>query len=169
MKSDLHRRAFMSVRHLVAMFGYTDQDLYYDEFGKRHLHDGKHISISHSFNFAGIIVSDVPVGIDIEKQRDKITIISHKFVNEFENQYIGTQDNEIKGLTAIWCAKEALYKLFAQKGLSFKQHIFISPFTLDYPFLYGAINYENDTSHYDLSLMEFEGFSCVYALPAIDV
>ncbi len=31
MKSDLHRRGFMSIRHLMALEGYTDQDLYYDE------------------------------------------------------------------------------------------------------------------------------------------
>ena len=54
MKSDLHRRGFMSVRHLLAEEGYTDLDLYYDENGKPHLIDGKHISITHSFVFSAI-------------------------------------------------------------------------------------------------------------------
>lgn len=31
MKSDLHRRGFMSIRHLMALEGFTDLDLYYDE------------------------------------------------------------------------------------------------------------------------------------------
>ena len=36
MKSELHRRGFLSVRHLLREFGYTDQDLFYDgkQFGK---------------------------------------------------------------------------------------------------------------------------------------
>ena len=34
-KSDIHRRGFMSVRHLLAEEGYTDKDLVYDEYGKQ--------------------------------------------------------------------------------------------------------------------------------------
>ena len=37
MKSELHQRGFLSVRHLLREFGYTDQDLFYDENGKPHL------------------------------------------------------------------------------------------------------------------------------------
>ena len=61
MKSDLHRRGFMSVRKLLALEGYTDHDLYYDLNGKPHLRDDKHISITHSFIFSAIIVSDFEV------------------------------------------------------------------------------------------------------------
>ncbi len=167
MKSEMHRRGFMSVRHLLAVIGYTDHDLFYDEFGKPHLKDGKQISITHSFNFAGIIVSDKPVGIDIEKQRDKINRIAHKFVNPLEKTYLEAQDiDETRALTVIWGAKESLYKLFATAGLSFEQHIYISTFTLEYPFVFGAINHKDVISHYDLSFTEFEGFTCVYALPS---
>jgi len=45
MKSDLHQRGFLSVRHLLKEAGYSDSDLVYDEFGKPHLKDGKFISI----------------------------------------------------------------------------------------------------------------------------
>ena len=61
--------------------GYKDKDLYYDYMGKPHLHDGRHISITHSYEFTGIIIvsSKEKVGIDIEKQRDKIIRIAKKF------------------------------------------------------------------------------------------
>lgn len=168
MKSEMHRRGFMSVRHLLAVAGYTDHDLYYDEFGKPHLKDGKQISITHSYEFAGIVISDKPVGIDIEKQREKIEKISHKFVNDFESDHIPKNGLEkIRALTIIWGAKESLYKLYAASGLSFEQHIYISPFDLEHPFIYGAINYDDKINHYDMSFLEFEGFTCVYALPAI--
>ncbi|HNQ27892.1 MAG TPA: 4-phosphopantetheinyl transferase, partial [Aquaticitalea sp.] len=72
MKSELHQRGFLSVRHLLAEFGYADEDLFYDDNGKPHLKDGKHISITHSFEFSAVIVSNNAVGIDIEKQREKI-------------------------------------------------------------------------------------------------
>ena len=47
MKSDLHRRGFMSIRHLLAEEGYVDEDLFYDDNGKPHLKDGKHLSLIH--------------------------------------------------------------------------------------------------------------------------
>lgn len=170
MKSDIHRRGFMSVRHLLAAAGYVDHDLFYDEFGKPHLKDGTHISITHSYTFAGIILSDKPVGIDIEKQREKIEVIAHKFLNEYEQGYVATQnENKIRFLTIIWGCKESLYKLFGTAGLSFLKHIFISPFDLEYPFVYGAIHYADEIIHYDMSCIEFEGFTCVYALPASEI
>ena len=51
MKSELHQRGFLSVRMLLAEFGYKDEAVVYDSFGKPHLKDGKHISITHSYNF----------------------------------------------------------------------------------------------------------------------
>ncbi len=65
-------------------------DLFYDEFGKPHLKDDKYISITHSFNFSGIIVSENKVGIDIEKQRPIITKIASKFVG-YEFEYLKEQ------------------------------------------------------------------------------
>ena len=125
----VHQRGFFSVRHLLANFGYTDQDLYYDDNGKPHLKDGKYISITHSFTFSGVIISDHPVGIDIEKQRDKIGIIAKKFIG-YECAIISIQNatDYIKKLTVIWGIKESLYKLFATPGMLFKEHFLVIPF-----------------------------------------
>jgi phosphopantetheinyl transferase len=130
MKSELHQRGFLSVRHLLREFGYTDQDLYYDNTGKPHLKDGKHISITHSFNFSGVIVSDHEVGVDIEMQRDKIGIIAKKFV-DYEFDYLDTTSEDyVRKLTVIWGIKESLYKLFATPGMLFKAHFLVIPFML---------------------------------------
>ncbi len=167
MKSEIHRRGFMSIRHLLAVMGYTDHDLFYDELGKPHLNDGKHISITHSFEFSGIIISDKEVGIDIEKQREKIQTIANKFINESENKFIKAYELDmIRAATIIWGAKESLYKIYATPGLSFEKHIQISSFLLDNPFVFGVINYMNKISQYDMVYLEFEGYTCVYALPA---
>lgn len=163
MKSEIHQRGFLSVRHLLREFGYTDQDLYYDENGKPHLKDGKHISITHSFIFSAVIVSDSEVGIDIEKQRRKIQRIAKKFV-DYEFNYLKESDPDyIKKLTIIWCAKESLYKLYATSGLSFKQHTLVIPFMIEDQFTNAWIDYNNHKSRYDINYLEFEGFSCAYA------
>ncbi|WP_298340134.1 4'-phosphopantetheinyl transferase family protein [uncultured Algibacter sp.] len=164
MKSELHQRGFLSVRHLLHEFGYTDSDLFYDENGKPHLKDGKQISITHSFNFSAVIVSDLVVGIDIEKQRDKISVIAHKFI-DYEFDYLKEEASDyVKKLTVIWCVKESLYKLFATPGLSFKQHCFVIPFTIIDDETIAWIDYENKKYRYNIHFFEFEGFTCAYAI-----
>jgi 4'-phosphopantetheinyl transferase len=164
MKSELHQRGFLSVRHLLAEFGYQDSDLFYDENGKPHLHDGKHISITHSFIFSAVIVSENITGIDIEKQRDKITIIAHKFL-DYEFDYLNETDEDyIKKLTRIWCVKESLYKLFATPGLSFKDHCLVIPFAIEDDKTFAWIDYNNKKYRYNINFLEFEGFTCAYAL-----
>ena len=164
MKSEIHQRGFLSVRHLLREFGYTDQDLFYDEYGKPHLKDGRHISITHSFIFSGVIISNSEVGIDIEKQRKKIKRIANKFV-DYEFQYLVNHTADyINKLTVIWCAKESLYKLYATSGLSFKKHTLVIPFEVKDNFTNAWIDYKGKKSRYDINFMEFEGFSCAYAM-----
>src|SRR3990167_4908195 len=56
MKSDLHKRGFLSVRHLLKTADYSDFDLFYNDNGKPHLTNGKHISITHSFTYSAIAI-----------------------------------------------------------------------------------------------------------------
>lgn len=165
MKSELHRRAFLSIRHLLAEAGYVDQDLYYDQAGKPHLADGNKISITHSNHFTGIIISsDREVGIDIEMQREKILRIAHKFTPLEEYNTIANTDALIRKLTLVWGAKEALYKIYAEPGLSFLHHINVRDFSLDEEGTTAGILYHGNESFYRVSFFEFEGFTCVYAV-----
>ncbi|SHI37226.1 4'-phosphopantetheinyl transferase family protein [Pseudozobellia thermophila] len=165
MKSEMHRRAFLSIRHLMAEAGYVDADLFYDGFGKPHLRDGKKISITHSNQFTGIIVSDdQEVGIDIEKQREKILRIAHKFTPIEEYRTIANTDALIRKLTIVWGSKEALYKIYAEPGLSFLHHIDVADFSFDSSGTTAEILYRGDSSFYDIRFFEFEGFTCVYAV-----
>lgn len=165
MKSELHQRGFLSVRHLLREFGYTDQDLFYDDNGKPHLKDGKHISITHSFTFSGVIVSDKEVGIDIEMQRDKIVVIAHKFV-DYEFNYLDiSADDYINKLTVIWGIKESLYKLFATPGMLFKEHFLVIPFTFKDSETIAWIDYKDRKYRYNTAFLEFEGFTCAYVVP----
>ncbi len=164
MKSGLHQCGFLSVRRLIAEFGYSDVDLHYNENGKPYLEDGKYISITHSFNYSAIIVSDLKVGIDIEKQRPIISNIASKFV-DYEFGYLKESEQEyIRKLTVIWCAKESLYKLFATPGLSFKQHILVIPFICDERSTVCWIDYKDKKYRYNTHFMEFNGFTCAYAI-----
>ena len=164
MKSELHQRGFLSVRHLLRDFGYTDQDLYYDENGKPHLKDGKHISITHSFIFSAVIISDAEVGIDIEMQREKIGRIATKFV-DYEFQYLDKEsDCYVRRLTVIWGIKESLYKLFATPGMLFREHFLVIPFLIDDAETISWIDYNKKKYRFKANFLEFDGFTCAYVI-----
>ena len=164
MKSEIHQRGFLSIRHLLKEVGYSDLDLYYDEFGKPFLKDGNHISITHSFRFSAIAISKKdPIGIDVEKQRDKIVKIGHKFTPVDAYKNIVDQHSLVRKLTVVWGAKESLYKIYGKKQLRFLEHIDIKDFELTTNKTTGMINDENFTSNHSIEFLEFEGFTCVYA------
>ena len=165
MKSELHRRAFLSVRKLLQQAGYSDFDLYYDESGKPHLLDQKFVSISHSHEFSTLIISDQKTGIDIEMQRDKISRIADKFVNNKELnrlRNINTIDY-IKKLTVKWGAKEAVFKIRNESGISFKDHIQVNSFEILDKKTTAILEMENMKHQFSIYFEEFEGFTLVYA------
>ncbi len=123
MKSLVHQKGFLAIRQLLLLAGYNDNDLFYKDCGMPYLSDGRKISITHSFEFAAIIISDHVVGIDIEKKREKIKTISSKFCNEKQLQSLESQDSLVDALTQVWCAKEAMYKMCNSRSLSFKEHM----------------------------------------------
>lgn len=163
MKSDLHKRGFLSVRHLLKAAGHSDLDLFYNDNGKPNLTDGKNISITHSFTFSAIAISDFAIGIDIEKNREKIKIIQHRFVN-FEKGFIHKDDDYIEQLTVIWGAKEALYKIYPFGGLTFKNDIDINSFQIADKKTTGYIKVEGWDKNYDIRFEQLDGFTLVYAL-----
>ena len=164
MKSILHQQGFMSIRQLLKQAGYVDADVFYDEFGKPYLKDNNYISITHSFTFTAIIISKKkPVGIDIEKQRDKIVKIAHKFTPIEEYKTIANHEALVSKLTIVWGAKESLYKIYGKKKLQFLHHIYIEDFSFIDTKTTGVIKYKGYVSSYDICFLEFEGFTCVYA------
>lgn len=165
MKSELHQRGFLSVRKLLNEAGYTDFDLYYDEFGKPHLNDGKHISITHSYEFSSIIISDETVGIDIELQREKIIRIADKFCDA-EFQYLNREKTEeyVKKLTVIWGAKEAIFKIRNEKGISFKDHIAVDEFDLNQTQTTASLHFNGVHKEFNVYFEEIEHFTLVYVL-----
>ncbi|MGO4772058.1 4'-phosphopantetheinyl transferase superfamily protein [Flavobacterium sp. W22_SRS_FK3] len=170
MKSQMHQRAFLSVRMLIQEMGFTDKDLHYDEFGKPYFDCHNHISITHSYHFAAIIISHETVGIDMELQREKIQKIADKFVDtEFEYLNPTVSKDYIKKLTVIWGAKEAIFKIRNEKGISFKDHILVDDFSLEKTQTQASLHFDDLIKDFDVHYQEiksdnFEGtFTLVYA------
>ncbi len=116
---------------------------YIDEHEKPFLkHHPYHISISHSFDYAAVILSqDHLVGCDIEKIDSKILRIEERFLGKGELKFIHEENlnnhkdplHRILSLYILWTAKEAIYKLYGKKMISFKNNILVHPFSIEKP------------------------------------
>lgn len=165
MKSEVHQRAFLSVRKLLQESGHNDFQLHYDEFGKPHLENETHISITHSFDFSAIILSDENVGIDIELRREKVILIAEKFVDKSEFRFLDKEKKEdyVSRLTVIWGIKEAIFKIRNEKGISFKDHIFVAPFEMKEQKTKALLTFGNLNIQFDICFEEIEDYTLVYA------
>ena len=165
MKSEMHRRGFLSVRKLLEYNGYSDFDLYYDETGKPHLYDGRHISITHSHEFSAIVLSDINIGIDMEMQREKIKIIADKFTAALEESYLDKNSEAyIAKLTVIWGTKEAIFKVRNEIGISFKDHISLLPFETADGKATAILSFNQTESSFSVHFEQIEGFTLVYVI-----
>ncbi|MDR3047627.1 MAG: 4'-phosphopantetheinyl transferase superfamily protein [Bacteroidales bacterium] len=106
------------VNHLIEN---SKVSINYGSFGNPLMKDYL-VSFSHSKKYAAIALSKTkPVGIDIEKIEPKIIKLSSKFISQEEAINIDLQD--ASQITAIWTAKEAVYKLFYEEKLDFLKQI----------------------------------------------
>ncbi len=164
MKALSHQKGFLSIRKLLQEVGYSDEDLFYDETGKPNLVDGKEISITHSFEFSAIIVSEKIAGIDLEMQREKIITIAEKFMDtEFDFLPKEKELDFIQKSTVIWGVKEAVFKIENQVGISFKDHISVFPFEMADGKTGAILTFESQVKEYSIQFEIVENYIVVIA------
>lgn len=98
----------------------------YQESGKPILKHTRfrHISISHSRDFAAVILhKDLSVGIDIESTTRDFIRVESRFLSD-EERAKTNRDPQLQCL--FWCAKEAIFKLVDDQGIDFKNQIHLS-------------------------------------------
>jgi 4'-phosphopantetheinyl transferase len=123
---------WLGTRVLLRTMLRTDEyiDCKIDAHGKPYLVNlPYHISLSHSFDYAAVMISKkAPVGIDIEQIQQKVERIAPRFLNPDELAAAMQDAHRVKALYAYWCAKEAVYKCYGQKEVSFADNISLQPF-----------------------------------------
>lgn len=164
MKSEIHQKGFLCIRKMLLECAIFDKDLRYDKTGKPFLKNGMHISITHSHNFAAIIVSTYNAGIDIEQMQEKIKGIAKKFcLSEFD--FLKKDEEQyIQNLTAIWGAKESVFKIENKKGISFKDHIDVQSFNSNDNKISVLLNFDNHKNAFEMRTMTIENYVMVYGV-----
>lgn len=117
----------VALKTLVDLKGETYAGLWKDEYGKPHLRGlTGHISLSHTPGWATAVWHQTkPVGLDIEPIRDQFTRVVPRVLSASE---IADANGQPDRLAVYWCAKEALYKLYGKRQLTFREHLLVEPF-----------------------------------------
>lgn len=168
MKSESHQRGFLAVRRLLMEAGYSDFDLYYDEFGKPHLGNGKHISISHSHDFSVIVLSDVNVGADLEILKEKTLKLAPRYMDVSHLGNLSKEDQLIKA-TVVWGIKESVFKIKNEIGISFKDNIFEDDFNLEDKKCGVSLQFNDKTERFNIVFEFIENYVFVCAFSSIPI
>jgi 4'-phosphopantetheinyl transferase len=108
LKTAKRQQEFLLARYL-RNFVLGNIPIGYKDSGKPFLlNDERFISISHSKDFLGVLISKYNCSLDIEEISNKVEKVKFKFLNENEGTLI---PNDPKNLTRAWTVKEVLYKL----------------------------------------------------------
>jgi len=90
------------------------------------VNESVHFSISHCNGFAACVISkEGPVGIDIELIQERIKKVAPKFLHHSELEKINTlnEETQLKEMSFVWAAKEAMYKMNEKLGIDFSEHL----------------------------------------------
>ena len=116
------------IQQIIEAQGMHYQGLQKDEYGKPFLIGLPwHISLSHTNGWAAAVVHQSrPVGIDIEPIREQFRRVVPRVLSTDEIVHAA---GDLNRLAVYWCAKEALYKLYGKRQLTFREHLYVDPFT----------------------------------------
>lgn len=138
-----------------------------DTNGKPYLPDYPfEISLTHSYEYAGVMLSakGSRCGMDLEIVKEKVIRIKEKFMKPEELAFV-SKENEALQLYACWCAKEAVYKLQGNKGVSFLHNMTILPFEFtSQGVLKLELSKDGTTQSFDVHYEQFKEYMLGYVV-----
>jgi nicotinamide riboside kinase/4'-phosphopantetheinyl transferase EntD len=127
-KSEKKRNQFFSARLALSLIDHNlSKDISY--VGRRPMlkSNSGEISLSHSHKIAAAAWHpSLPIGIDVESERQQLETILTKFLSLEEIDKIKSCKNPDLARRIAWGAKESIYKAANQKGLSFSKDIMLN-------------------------------------------
>jgi len=126
-KNPKRKKEWCGTRFLLKKILGNYQEITYSPSGKPDIKGNFFISITHTGNYIGIIVSKKrQIGIDAEIISERILKTAHKFIPENELSIL-KEKNDIKTIYFHWCAKETLFKIKGDGGYDFLKDFVLFP------------------------------------------
>ena len=107
-------KSYVMLREILESMGLSHPFHFgHNEHGKPFLLDYPevHFNLSHCKNGIAVVLSDEPVGIDIESYREASDSLLRYTMNEDECRIIRESDDPTRAFTEYWTKKEAVFKL----------------------------------------------------------
>lgn len=131
----------------------------YDPQGGPILDVNLHIGVSHTRNYAAVILAPTPCAIDIENIERDFSRALPRYTTPQE-QLIGTTLPNPQLYPALfWCSKEALYKLKRNSGIDFLQDLHINAVDPNNRTIQARAQETQHMLHY----LKQDSLCCVYA------
>ena len=123
--NEQRRTEHLAWRHVVRRELGRDVVIDYNEVGAPTVNlKETHISVAHGAGRVAVVIANERVGVDIESLERDFAGVSSRYMS-IEEQALSTE----KGwLAMVWCAKEALYKLYGERGLDLKRDIVLTSY-----------------------------------------
>ena len=134
--TESRRREALMWRHIIRRELGADTEIAYNANGAPVLlNRTEQISVSHSADFVGVIISDNRCAIDIERLDRNFGRVAERYIRPEEWDL--SQDERLAA--TLWCAKEALYKYSDERGLDFLRDLKILSLDLEQGKILGQI------------------------------
>ncbi len=151
LKNERRKTEWLGVRLLLKKLLGSYSEIKYNTTGNPYIEHDLNISITHSKNILGIILSkNKDIGMDVEILSDKILRTAHKFITE-EELKLFSENDKIKKIYLNWCCKETMFKIKEHGGFDFKKHFKVIDSDVEISGKKEAIiSFNNKTEHYNL-------------------
>lgn len=117
-QNNKRKREWVCSRLLLAEIA-PNTSISYNQFGAPLLSDRRAISISHSKDYCGILISKHKASLDIERINEKAFHLRNQFIAADEKVFLQPTSQA----SLIWSAKECLFKLHQEGKLIFKKDL----------------------------------------------
>lgn len=151
-KNENRKREWLASRILLTELTEKRDLIKYSQFGKPFLSSSaSNISISHSKNFAAILLSSrYSPGIDIEHIATRVEKVKYKFLSDGELSWC----KSLELMTACWSAKETVFKIY-EKELDFHDMV-IDAFSINDEYLTSTVIKNNEQRKFKVFFEKIE-------------
>ena len=93
------------------------------------------ISVAHGGESVAVAIADKPVGVDIESINRDFDRVALRYMTDAE---IALSEDR-RWACFVWCAKEAMYKLYGRRGVELRGELRVDSFDSESMTLYGGM------------------------------
>ena len=135
-QNEKRRREHLAWRRVVRRELGTKVHIGYNDVGAPVVDaEGKWISVAHGGESVAVAIADCPVGVDIESVTRGFDRVAPRYMTEAELSLTESPD----WACYVWCAKEAMYKLYGRRGVELRGELRVESFDSESMTIYGSM------------------------------